>query len=281
MKFVVVDNGSDDQTKKVVESFAPYLNIQYLYEPRSGKNRALNCALEKADLGEIVVFTDDDVEPEGDWLVGIAEACKRWPKHSVFGGRIKVIFPNNKVPKWGLDPTVRALAFAEHDYSNEECEYLESTVPFGPNYWVRREVFDNGRRFDEALGPRPTNRIMGDETSFLLKLLEEGFKIVYCPGVIVGHRIQADRLDFSTLCRRAYWWGRGKAHIYGGPQQDLLKNHAAGWWLCQCGAIAWTTFKALFRIFLVPREGRVIESVKRITDLGYQIEAMRLARNSR
>ena len=109
----------------------------------------------------------------------------------------------------------------------------------------------------------------------------KGFKIVYCPGVIVGHRIQADRLDFSTLCRRAYWWGRGKAHIYGGPQQDLLKNHAAGWWLCQCGAIAWTTFKALFRIFLVPREGRVIESVKRITDLGYQIEAMRLARNSR
>ena len=59
---------------------------------------------EKADLGEIVVFTDDDVEP-GVTGGRIAQACNRWRKHSVFGGRNKVIFPNNKVPKWGSDRT--------------------------------------------------------------------------------------------------------------------------------------------------------------------------------
>lgn len=51
VEFIVVDNGSSDQTKLVVDSFSDRILIQYIFEPRQGKNRSLNTALEKGILG--------------------------------------------------------------------------------------------------------------------------------------------------------------------------------------------------------------------------------------
>jgi glycosyltransferase involved in cell wall biosynthesis len=102
VEITVVDNNSTDQTKSVVESFSGQLPLKYLFEARSGKNRALNTALEKVRLGKIVVFTDDDVDVPPDWLVSIQSVCDRWPDCSVFGGRINVVFPVDKVPRWAL-----------------------------------------------------------------------------------------------------------------------------------------------------------------------------------
>ena len=278
VEFVIVDNGSTDRTKSVVESFSTQLTIRYLFEAKQGKNRALNCALEKADLGNIVVFTDDDVDVSPDWLVSIHSVCERWPDHSVFGGRINVVFPVEQVPKWAFDPDISALAFAHHSYSKEERVYESPEVPFGPNYWVRREVFDSGRRFDEAIGPHPTNRITGDDTSFLLALLKDGYEIVYSPTAIVDHRIQPEVLKFSAVCLRAYRWGRGKLHIYGLPQQTLLKRYPGPWWVYRCGAITWNMFKVLCSIVFSSNGKRLANCAESIVNLAYQIEAIRLAK---
>ena len=85
-EFVVVDNGSTDDTKSVVDSFSERIPIRYFFEARSGKNRALNTALENCNLGEIVVFSDDDVDVSPDWIVSIRSVCDRWPNHSVSAG---------------------------------------------------------------------------------------------------------------------------------------------------------------------------------------------------
>src|SRR5215471_5623735 len=67
-KLIVVDNGSTDATREIVESFADRLPLTYLLEPRPGKNAALNAGLDHVE-GDLVVFTDDDVLARPDWLV--------------------------------------------------------------------------------------------------------------------------------------------------------------------------------------------------------------------
>jgi hypothetical protein len=52
---------------------------------------------------------------------------------------------------------------------------------------------------------------MGSETSFLLDLLRDGYKIV-CSPAAVGRRIQPQILKFRH-CLRAYRMGRGGPHI--------------------------------------------------------------------
>jgi len=279
VELIVVDNASTDQTKNVIESFSDRLKIRYLFEPRSGKSRALNCALEKGQLGDIVVFTDDDVDVSPDWIVSIASICNRWPNHSVFGGRINIIFPYENIPKWTSDPFIKTFGFSYQNYSTHECVYNDRDHPFGPNYWVRRSVFSGGRRFDESIGPHPTNRTLGDETKFLLELLNEGYELVYSPRVVVGHRIQPEALKFTYIYSRAYQLGRSFPHIRGLPHRTLLKNHYAMWYLHRSAVIIWNAFKVLCAIISISEEKRVCKGVRRIQWLGYHIEAMHMARN--
>jgi glycosyltransferase involved in cell wall biosynthesis len=277
VEFVVVDNGSTDQTRLVVDSFSDQIPIQYIFEARSGKNRALNTALEKCRLGKIVVFTDDDVDVSSDWLVSIHSVCERWPNHAVFGGRINVTFPVEKVPKWVFDPSLSSFTLCQHNYSNKECIYGDTDVPFGANFWLRREVFDSGRRFNEAIGPHPTNRLMGSETSFLRDLVKDNYEIVYSPTVVVGHRVQSETLKFSAICLRGYRLGRGQAHIFGLPDQNLLRQNPTIWRLYHNGSIIWNIFKVLIFFIFSSEEKRPRNVVEMMRRLGYRVEAVRLA----
>jgi glycosyltransferase involved in cell wall biosynthesis len=281
IEFVVVDNGSTDSTKMVVDSFGDRISIQYFFEPRNGKNRALNTALEKARIAEILVFTDDDVDVSRNWFVSIASTCRRWPQVSVFGGQIKVIFPTEDLPEWTTHPFIQRIAFAQHDYSDKECLYENGQVPYGPNYWVRRHIFENGRRFDERIGPHPTKRTLGDETLFLSGLLNDGYEIVYSPTVIVGHRIQQEILKRSNILKRAYQLGRSVAFTFGLAQSTLLKHHPALWMLSRCGGIPWNVLKVIFSAIFSSNEKRLVNCVYRIRDLGHQIESMRVVKQIR
>ena len=55
-KLVIVDNGSTDHTKEIVATFRHHLPLTYLYEPRQGKNTALNTGLSNIS-GDLVVLT--------------------------------------------------------------------------------------------------------------------------------------------------------------------------------------------------------------------------------
>jgi glycosyltransferase involved in cell wall biosynthesis len=204
VEFVIVDNNSSDHTKQVVESFSGKLPIRYLFECRPGKNCALNKALNKVPLGKLVVFTDDDVEPIRNWLKAIVAISGRWTGYSIFGGKIYAIWPNGEPPKWAQSDSVQTFGFAVHDCGDSDRLYKSGQYPFGANFWVRREIFTNGRLFDESIGPRPGNYITGSETSFLVQLIKEGYNIMYSPDAVVGHIVQLEHLRKRRFLRRAY-----------------------------------------------------------------------------
>ena len=59
-KAIVVDNGSSDETRGVVQSFVSRIPVEYIREDRGGKMVALNAGI-PAIAGEVVVLTDDDI----------------------------------------------------------------------------------------------------------------------------------------------------------------------------------------------------------------------------
>jgi glycosyltransferase involved in cell wall biosynthesis len=271
VELIIVDNGSTDQTQLVSRSASSQMPIHYLFEPRPGKSAALNTALESGNLGNIVVFTDDDVEPSREWLVSIASTCERWPKHAAFGGRIDVLFPQGVVPKWAFAPYVLKFAFGHHDYSDQECVYEPPAIPFGANFWVKKEVFHTRRRFNEAIGARHTNTIRGEDTLFLLGLVGDGYDIVYSPTAVLGHRVAPHMLKIATIYRRAYQMGRGIAHVWGVPHPTLLDQLPVAWKMWQVNLIVWNTLKILGTITL-PFEAKC----RKIARAGYHVEALRL-----
>jgi glycosyltransferase involved in cell wall biosynthesis len=69
---IVVDNGSTDETRKVVESIASEHSIvRYIYESRIGLHNARHAGARES-TGEILVYIDEDVIVPPGWLQAMA-----------------------------------------------------------------------------------------------------------------------------------------------------------------------------------------------------------------
>lgn len=281
LQIVIVDNNSKDDTRSVVEAFTARLPIRYLHEPRPGKNCALNRALAEIPPGKLVVFTDDDVDPEPDWLNQVIAAADRWPDYHVFGGRIELRWPNDSIPLWARDPYIQEFVFSHHALEQPEGPYPPRLFPFGPNFWVRGDLFAGGRRFNEAVGPRPSNRIMGSETSILKEFADEGHTPIYVPAALVHHRIQPEHVSLDEVRRRAYRLGRQGPHVEGLCRRPLLERSPLVWRSLRIASLARGLLSyGISR--LDPRaEPRLSRAIVALQIIGYNLESLRLARAAR
>lgn len=208
-KLVVVDNGSTDQTREIIESFQNILPLTYVFEGSVGKNVALNTGLAYAD-GDLVVFTDDDVFPRPDWLVRLRAAVDEHPSYAIFGGAI--------LPRWELVPPAwvawlpPAPLFTLTDPRLREGP-TDPGVIYGPNMAIRARVFDDGTRFDASIGPRGTDYPMGSESELLQRLKLQGCKAWHVQEAVVEHLIRNHQIDKSWVLRRAIRFGRGQLHL--------------------------------------------------------------------
>jgi glycosyltransferase involved in cell wall biosynthesis len=280
VEFVVIDNNSSDHTKQVVESFSGKLPIRYLFERRQGKNCALNKALDKAVLGKLVVFTDDDVEPKTGWLKAIMTVSHRWPDYKVFGGKQFVKFPDGNIPKWAYQRDIQRWGYALHDWVDSDTPYPSGIQchPSGANFWVRREIFEDRRRFDESMGPQSSRRYpMGSEASFVLQLRKEGFGVMYSPDAVVGHKIHPNQLLPRYITRRAICHGVGLPHLRGISYGELLEKSPGLWYLQRlCVCAYWIIVYAFAKLSFFA-DKRVEKSSNALRWLAYHIESLRLA----
>jgi len=278
-EWIVVNNNCTDDTDQVVESFRSKLPLRLLHETKPGKNCALNLALRTVPLHPLVVFTDDDTSPAADWLSEIGRASERWPKHAVFGGRIDPRWPGGERPAWIEDQALRSFGFSEHHVSEQEGPYPAGVYPFGPNYWVRKDLFDQGRRFREEMGPIGGSRIMGSETSFLVPLATAGYEMIYCPKVKVEHRIKPGDCADRVLCRRAFSLGRGNAQLGEIHHRQLLERWPAAWHARQALKLAWAYARLLSSYFIISRQLRLVRRCRNYIYLGQTLETTRMARS--
>lgn len=211
---VIVDNGSSDRTKQVVDAFSDRLRISYCVEPRPGKNAALNSGLALV-TGDLIVFTDDDIFPKTDWLVQLCAAADTQESYTVFGGIIR--------PRWEVPPSdliwktiPMDVCFGIHSSSVREGPADAGQV-FGGNVAIRAEVFRSGFRFDPSIGPRPTAYAMGGETELIRRLELDGRKVWCCSTAIVEHLIPRVHLKISWILRRAERSGRAGALRFDVP----------------------------------------------------------------
>jgi len=208
-QIVVVDNGSIDATASVLKHAARRLPLVALRDSEPGKNRALNRGLPHA-RGELLVFTDDDVVPDPQWLRELVNAAKKWPTYDVFAGRITPRFPPETL-EW-----VRSHPFGEAAYARFDLPQAEGpteTLAFGPNYAVRASVTTR-HRFSEQIGPQAgKNYAMGSETEYLLRLQRAGHRTVYVPSAHVEHVIQPAQTTPEWLLGRSFRLGRGLTRL--------------------------------------------------------------------
>ncbi len=211
VEVIVVDNNCTDDTADVVAAAAARLPVRRVVEQHQGLANARNRAL-AVSRGQWIIFTDDDVLLEPDWLRSYAEAFDAFPEASFAGGRIVPLWKQGR-PGWfkgerldlmdgvlgwydlGID--VRAMTPADPE-------------PFGANFAVRRALVESIGVFEPSLGMHGKKLGRGEETEFFIRAKAAGAKGIYVGRALCHHPVEADRLSLPALYR--YGVASGRAH---------------------------------------------------------------------
>jgi len=181
-EIVVVDNSKGDRDS---EAAARAAGARYVVEPRGGASVARNTGAIAA-TGDLIAYTDDDAEPDGDWLARHVEAF-RDPGGGGSAGRV-LPFGTDDFP---------ASSTHEGDMGTEPFRLDQATprwferanfgeIGIGPNMVFRRSLLDRGWRFDEALGVGAAIP-GGEEHRAFADAIAHGYAVVYVPDAIVRH----------------------------------------------------------------------------------------------
>lgn len=134
-EILIIDDGSTDNTKKIMESFTHHPCIRALYKENGGKYTALNYGLEHA-RGEIIGCLDADSYVEPDALLHIVDGFRDENVMSVIPaikiGEAKTILQHTQAVEYILSLFMR-----------KAVSLLDAVfVTPGPFSFFRKEVFD-------------------------------------------------------------------------------------------------------------------------------------------
>ena len=188
---IVVDNNSSDQTRAVVEQFqVNWPVLRYEFEGKQGLSHARNHGIRVAK-GGVVLFTDDDVLPENDWLEVTLAGLDKYNADAC-GGFIAPIW-ESPPPKWLTERFYGFLAIRT-DRSDDYPITEPGQAPFGANMAFRRKVFDEVGLFDTDRGRKGKVLASGEDGEMFERILNAGFTVVFLGGSRVQHKVESFRL---------------------------------------------------------------------------------------
>jgi len=209
---LVVDNGCTDGTESVVAEFRERLPIRSVVEPAPGLSNARNRCIDES-RGDYLLWTDDDVLVEADWLREYARAFQEFSAAAVFGGPVLPRFEGDR-PEWLAAAWADVhTAYGARDLGDAVAP-LSRRLPFGSNYAVRRAE-QLAHRYDPRLGRNRHALLGGEETAVLRAILRGGAQGFWLPRAVVEHWIPRDRQTPDYL--RRYYRGQGRVLALTGP----------------------------------------------------------------
>jgi len=218
---IVVDNNSKDRTREVVEEIQrDWPLLRYEFEPKQGLSHARNHGIGCA-RGEVVLFTDDDVLPESDWLETTLAGMEKH-RADACGGYIAPIW-ETPPPAWLTERFYGFLA-VRTDRSDDYPIESASQAPFGANMALRKAVFDKVGLFDTNRGRKGKVLASGEDGEMFERILAVGFKAVFLGQSRVHHKVEAFRVTKRYFRRWRFQTSRNIAQSRGMEGDRRLFN---------------------------------------------------------
>ncbi len=227
---VVVDNNSADGTAAVLARHAGRLPLVPLTESKQGHSHARNRAVAAA-RGALILWTDDDVLVDPEWLARMTAAAGAHPEAQFFGGPIRPWFGEavspvggrgrvaqffggpirpwfeSPPPAWLKDNLdVLGFCFALIDHGPVTHVLAPGEYAYGANVGFRKAVMDR-YPFDPALGRVGSKLSSGDDTRVQDQVVAAGGHGVWVGDAAVEHFLPAARMTVAYVREVLFWAG--------------------------------------------------------------------------
>ena len=239
---IVVENGSTDRTRAILESYGERINL-ILLKKNNGVAVARNIGMATAK-GEYIWILDVDtiVNREAvDGMVGYLEnnqecgvcACRLQSENGdIQDSCRKLPYPKHKIRNLLTSKTGKSVFTKKlHDKvkkQNESQFYheeLHGSTPFEAEYVIgacqmfRKTILDEVGYLDEKIFYGP------EDADFCLRIYQKGYKIVCLPAYKIVHHY--NRISNKKLfSRMSFLHLKGLAYFYAKHKNKQLKNES-------------------------------------------------------
>ncbi|ATP57199.1 glycosyltransferase [Pedobacter ginsengisoli] len=228
---LVIEDGSVNDAKGIVDKYANTLDVKYFFKPNEGQGFSRNYGFERAKGDFFVIFDSDCLIPE-DYL----EIVKNYlfeHKLDAYGG------PD--AAHQSFTPVQKAISYAMTSPFTTggirgNKKHIGQFHPRSFNMGVSREVW-------EKVGGFILTRL-GEDIEYSIRIHEHGFKIGLIPAARVFHK---RRTSFSQFYKQLHFFGRARINIYKHFPAELKLVHFFPA-VFTCGVI----FTVLINIFYWP-----------------------------
>jgi glycosyltransferase involved in cell wall biosynthesis len=209
---VIVVDGSprSHATQRLLEEqFEDEPRLRYVEEARAGLSRARNAGLARAS-GDVVMFTDDHVVVDREWIRRSAAALARDDVDCVTGLVLPLELETEAQLRFERCAHL-GKGFRRHVYSLPQRRathpffyYRPGVIGTAANTTLRADVAHELGGFDTTLGAG-TPALGGEDLDLYVRLLRAGRAVAYDPSVVVWHehpdaapRVRRDPLRRGT-----------------------------------------------------------------------------------
>lgn len=194
MNVVIVDNGSEDETKHIAKQFSKVLPIKYVKEPKIGVPFARNRGLKECSA-DLVAFIDDDCEVKANWIEEVVGAHKRHPGVAAIQGRVK------SYPKNGIFPAIFEAIYSFWFYNSIFHKYYMCIIDTKNVSFKLQKLRSLNLKFDEVFS-------RGSDVDFASQLLSKSQKIYFSKNILVYHW---ERVNPVSFFKQRWQIGRARA----------------------------------------------------------------------
>lgn len=206
---LVIEDGSVNDAKTVVEKYTNLLDIKYYFKPNAGQGFARNYGFERASGDYFVVFDSDCLIPK-DYLETVKDYLFEH-KLDAYGG------PD--AAHQSFTPVQKAISYAMTSPFTTggirgNQKHIGQFHPRSFNMGVSREVW-------EKVGGFILTRL-GEDIEYSIRIHENGFKIGLIPAAKVYHK---RRTSFLQFYKQLHFFGRARINIYKHFPSELKLVH--------------------------------------------------------
>ncbi|MDQ3849491.1 MAG: glycosyltransferase [Actinomycetota bacterium] len=174
------------------------VDVVHLQLRSVGVSHARNAAIAAA-RHDVLVFTDDDVLVEPDWLGRLVDALLAAPPRTAVTGAVLPATTDGYVPS--VTHRTRPEVFSGRPFADPL---------FSNNMALRRRAFQDVGLFDERFGAGAVFA-NAEDNDFGYRLLEAGYGIAFVPDAVLHHRGVRRGRALGAL----HWaYGRGQGAFY-------------------------------------------------------------------
>ncbi len=206
---LVIEDGSVNDAKEIVASYADKLDVKYFFKPNEGQGFARNFGFERAKGDYFVIFDSDCLIPEN--YLEIVKNYLLEHQLDAYGG------PD--AAHQTFTPVQKAISYAMTSVFTTggirgNKMHIGQFHPRSFNMGLSKEVY-------QKIGGFILTRL-GEDIEFSIRINENGFKIGLIPAAKVYHK---RRTSFRQFYKQLHFFGRARINIYKHFPKELKLVH--------------------------------------------------------